>query len=131
MWSHFARIARAETLSLREKDFVPAARIVGMSHLAIIWVHILPHLISSLMIMVSLQAAWAIIVEASLSFFGAGVPPPAPSWGGMISDGREFVTSAWWVPVFPGFAIVLLVLSLNLLGDWLRDELDPRLRQAG
>ncbi len=130
MWARFARIARGETLSLKEKDFVAAARVMGASPMQIIWRHIAPHLVSSLVIMVSLQGAWAVIVEAGLSFFGVGVPPPAPSWGGMISDGRQFVTTAWWVPFFPGVAITLLVLSLNLLGDWLRDHLDPRLRQA-
>ncbi len=130
MWAKFARIARGETLSLKEKDFVSAARIAGASPAQIAWRHIVPHLLNSLLIMASLQAAWAVIVEAGLSFFGVGVPPPAPSWGGMISSGREFVTTAWWVPFFPGVAITLLVLSLNLLGDWLRDELDPRLRQA-
>ena len=97
----------------------------------IIWQHIAPHLLNSVLIMASLQAAWAVILEASLSFLGAGVPPPEPTWGGMISAGREYVTSAWWLALFPGIAITLLVLSLNLLGDWLRDHLDPRLRQAG
>jgi peptide/nickel transport system permease protein len=131
MWAKFARIARGETLSLKQKDFISAARVAGASPLQIIWRHIAPHLLNSVLIMASLQAAWAVILEASLSFLGAGVPPPAPSWGGMISAGREFVTTAWWLPFFPGVAITLLVLSLNLLGDWLRDHLDPRLRQAG
>jgi peptide/nickel transport system permease protein len=131
MWAKFARIARGETLRLKEKDFISAARVAGASPLRIIWQHIAPHLLNSVLIMASLQAAWAVILEASLSFLGAGVPPPAPSWGGMISDGREFVTTAWWLPFFPGVAITLLVLSLNLLGDWLRDHLDPRLRQSG
>ena len=131
MWAKFARIARGETLSLKEKDFVSAARVAGASPLQIIWQHIAPHLLNSVLIMASLQAAWAVILEASLSFLGAGVPPPEPTWGGMISAGREYVTSAWWLALFPGIAITLLVLSLNLLGDWLRDHLDPRLRQAG
>ena len=131
MWAKFARIARGETLSLKEKDFVSAARVAGASPLQIIWQHIAPHLLNSVLIMASLQAAWAVILEASLSFLGAGVPPPEPTWGGMISAGREYVTTAWWLALFPGIAITLLVLSLNLLGDWLRDHLDPRLRQAG
>lgn len=131
VWPRFARIARGETLSLREKDYVAAARIVGSSPLRITWEHILPHLLSSLLILASLQAASAVVIEASLSFFGIGVPAPAPSWGGMISDGRQYVATQWWVAVMPGLAIVLLVLSLNLLGDWLRDHFDPRLRQAG
>ena len=128
-WPRFARMARGETLGLKERDYVLAARIVGMPAWQIIWRHILPHLVNSLLILASLSAATAVIVEAALSFFGAGVPPPAPSWGGMINDGREFVTTAWWVSFFPGIALVLMVLALNLLGDWLRDELDPRLRQ--
>lgn len=130
MWARFARIARGETLSLKEKEFVAAARVAGAPTVQVILRHIVPHLANSLMTIASLQAAWAVIVEASLSFFGVGVPPPSPSWGGMVSDGREFVTSAWWVAFFPGVAIALLVLSLNLLGDWLRDHLDPSLRQS-
>lgn len=131
MWARFARIARGETLQLREKDFIAAARIVDAPTLLILRKHILPHLVNSLLILASLQAAWAVIIEASLSFFGAGVPPPAPSWGGMIYENRGFVTTAWWAPFFPGCVIVALVLSLNLLGDWLRDKLDPRLQQSG
>jgi peptide/nickel transport system permease protein len=130
MWAKFARIARGETLRLKGKDFISAARVAGASPVQIIWQHVVPHLLNSILIMASLQAAWAVILEASLSFLGAGVPPPAPSWGGMISAGRTFVTVAWWLPLLPGIAIMLLVLSLNLLGDWLRDHLDPRLRQA-
>jgi peptide/nickel transport system permease protein len=131
MWARFARIARAEALSVRQKEFVEAARAVGASNFRIMRYHVLPHQINSLMITISLQAAWAVVVESSLSFLGAGVPPPIPTWGGMVSEGREFVTTAWWVPFFPALLIVLLVLSLNLLGDWLRDELDPRLRNLG
>jgi peptide/nickel transport system permease protein len=130
MWAKFARIARGETLRLKAKDFISAARVAGASPVQIIWKHIIPHLLNSVFIMASLQAAWAVILEASLSFLGAGIPPPAPSWGGMISAGRTYVTIAWWLTFFPGIAIMLLVLSLNLLGDWLRDHLDPRLRQA-
>lgn len=129
MWARFARISRGETLALREREFVVAARSAGGSHGWIMSRHIAPHLVSSLMIMASLQAAWGIIVEASLSFLGAGVPPPAPSWGGLVNEGREFLLTAWWMAFFPGLGIVLLVMSLNLLGDWLRDILDPRLRR--
>lgn len=130
-WPRFARMARGESLALKERDYILAARIVGMPAWQIIWLHLLPHLFSSLLILASLSAASAVIIEAALSFFGAGVPPPAPTWGGMINDGRDFVTTAWWVSFFPGLALVLMVLSLNLLGDWLRDEFDPRLTQAG
>jgi len=130
-WPRFTRMARGEALALKERDYILAARIVGMPAWQIIWLHLLPHLFSSLLILASLSAASAVIIEAALSFFGAGVPPPAPTWGGMINDGRDFVTTAWWVSFFPGLALVLMVLSLNLLGDWLRDEFDPRLTQAG
>jgi peptide/nickel transport system permease protein len=130
MWARFARLVRGETLSLKEREFVLAARMAGASDLWIMWRHILPHLLSSILILASLQAAWSIIIEASLSFFGAGVPPPAPSWGGMVNDGRDFLFTAWWLGVFPGLAIVMLVLSLNLFGDWARDYLDPRLRRT-
>lgn len=130
MWARFARLARGETLSLKEREFVLAARMAGASPMWIMARHIFPHLVSSLLIIASLQAAWSIIIEASLSFFGAGVPPPAPSWGGMVSDGRDFLGSAWWIAFFPGLGIVLLVMSLNLLGDWARDYLDPRLRRS-
>jgi peptide/nickel transport system permease protein len=129
MWARFARLTRGETLSIKEREFVAAARLVGASHVRIMVVHILPHLVSSILILASLQAAWSIIIEASLSFFGAGVPPPAPSWGGMVNDGRDFLVNAWWIGSFPALAIVLLVTSLNLLGDWARDYLDPRLRR--
>lgn len=131
MWPRFARIVRGEVLVLRERDFVAMARVAGATSPQIILWHIAPHLINSFIVIASLQAAWAIVVESSLSFFGAGVPPPSPSWGGMVSDGRTYVTTAWWISVFPGLAIALLVMGLNLLGDWLRDWLDPTLRQAG
>jgi peptide/nickel transport system permease protein len=131
MWARFARLVRGETLSLKQREFVLAARMAGASHVWIMVRHVLPHLFSSLLILASLQAAWSIIIEASLSFFGAGVPPPAPSWGGMVNDGRDFLLTAWWLASFPGLAIVTLVLSLNLLGDWARDYLDPRLRRSG
>jgi peptide/nickel transport system permease protein len=130
MWAHFARIARAETLSLEHKQFVIAARVLGASNLRIIRVYFLPHLLNSLLVLGSLQAASAIQIEAGLSFFGAGVPPPAPSWGSMIADGRQYVLSAWWITVIPGLAIAGVVLALNLVGDFLRDALDPTLRRS-
>jgi peptide/nickel transport system permease protein len=129
MWAHFARIARAETISLEQKQFVTAARVIGASNLRIACVYFLPHLLNSLLVLGSLQAASAIQIEAGLSFFGAGVPPPAPSWGSMIADGRQYVLSAWWITVIPGLAIACVVLALNLLGDFLRDALDPTLRR--
>ena len=91
-------------------------------------VHILPNILNPVIVLSSLQVGWAIVVEASLSFLGAGIPPPTPSWGSMLADGRKFLVTAWWVSVFPGLAIAVVVLSLNQLGDWLRDALDPQLR---
>jgi peptide/nickel transport system permease protein len=124
MWSRFAAIARGGTIALRNRDFVVAARIAGTPAYRILGRHIAPHLVDALLIMLSLQAAWAVLLESGLSFFGVGIPPPDPSWGQMVADGREFVTSAWWVSAFPGLAIVILVLALNLIGDRLRDDGD-------
>lgn len=128
MWARFARLVRGEVLSLKERDFVALAKVGGCSSLRIMLRHIFPNLLNSLMVLATLQVGWVIIVEASLSFLGAGIPPPAPSWGSMIADGRGHVATAWWMSLFPGLALVLAVLSVNMLGDWLRDHLDPRLR---
>lgn len=94
------------------------------------WYHFLPNVLNTVVVMATLQVGWAILVEASLSFLGAGIPPPTPAWGSMVSEGKEYIASAWWVSVFPGSAILLTVLALNLFGDWLRDTLDPKLRQV-
>ncbi len=126
----FARIARAPTVALRRRDFIEAGRALGFGPLRIMAVHILPNMISEVVVMGSLWMASAIRTEASLSFIGLGVPPPAPSWGGMIREGLENITEAWWLAVFPSLAILLTVLALNLLGDALRDAIDPRLRAA-
>ncbi|MBI2916857.1 MAG: ABC transporter permease [Chloroflexi bacterium] len=130
MWARFARLVRGEVLSWREKDFVALARVAGAPPLAIMWRHLFPNILNSLVVLATLQVGWVIIVEASLSFLGAGIPPPTPSWGSMVAEGRSYANTAWWISVFPGIAIVLVVMSLNLLGDWLRDTLDPRQRQA-
>jgi peptide/nickel transport system permease protein len=130
LWSVYARQTRAETLKWRESLFVRRARVVGCSNPRILFRHILPNMVNTLIVLVTLQVGFVIVFEASLSFVGVGIPRPNPAWGLMVSEGREFVLSAWWVPFFPGAAIVLTVLAFNLLGDWLRDHLDPKLRQV-
>lgn len=127
LWARFARVIRGEVLALREREFVILARVAGASHLRVMAVHLLPNVLNTLMVLASLQIGYVIVIEASLSFLGAGVPPPTPAWGSMIADGRDYVTSAWWLSLWPGLATMLVVLSLNLLGDWLRDRIDPRL----
>lgn len=129
LWSVYARQTRAETLKWRESLFVKRAQVVGCSHKRILFKHILPNMINTLIVLVTLQIGFVIVFEASLSFVGVGIPRPNPAWGLMVSEGRQYVISAWWVPFFPGIAIVLTVLSFNLMGDWLRDHLDPKLRQ--
>jgi peptide/nickel transport system permease protein len=129
LWASFARVIRGEVLALRHRDFVDLAKVRGCSPLRIMATHILPNVLNTFMVLVTLNIGVVIIAEASLSFLGAGVPPPTPTWGLMISEGRGRIADAWWVSVIPGIAITLLVLSVNLFGDWLRDRLDPRLRQ--
>ena len=128
-WAPYARLIRGETLRLRETDFVAQARIIGTSPFRIMLRHIFPNIINPLIIIMTLQVGLLIIVEATLSFLGVGIPAPAPSWGNMVNDGRNLIDTAWWISTFPGIAIGLVVLSGNFLGDWLRDKLDPRLRQ--
>jgi peptide/nickel transport system permease protein len=129
LWARYARVLRGQVLTLMELDFITQARIAGASAWRIILRHLFPNTFNTLMVLVTLQVGYVIIVEASLSFLGAGIPPPTPAWGSMIAEGRDFITSAWWVSFFPGLAILLVVLAFNLLGDWLRDTLDPKLRQ--
>ena len=129
LWARYARVIRGQVLTLMTLDFIAQARIAGASAWRIITRHLLPNTLNTLVVLITLQVGYVIIVEASLSFLGAGIPPPTPAWGSMIAEGRDFVTSAWWVSFFPGLAILLVVLAFNLLGDWLRDTLDPRLRQ--
>jgi len=129
LWARFARLIRSEVLSVRERDFVKLARIAGASNLRIMLVHILPNVLNSVVVLLTLQLGFVIIVEATLSFLGAGVPPPTPTWGQMVASGRTYIETAWWMSLFPGLAIAVVVLSFNLLGDWLRDHLDPKLRQ--
>ena len=129
-WAPYARLIRGEALRLRGADFVDQARIIGSSSLRIMVRHIFPNIINPLIIMITLSVGIIILLEAGLSFIGVGIPPPTPSWGVMVSDGRNLVSFAWWISFFPGMAIGMVVLSGNFLGDWLRDRLDPRLRQV-
>jgi peptide/nickel transport system permease protein len=129
LWARYARVIRGQVLTLMGLDFIAQARLAGAGAWRIITRHLVPNTLNTLVVLVTLQIGYVIIVEASLSFLGAGIPPPTPAWGSMIAEGREFVTSAWWVSSFPGLAILLVVLAFNLLGDWLRDTLDPKLRQ--
>ena len=128
-WITFARVVRSEVLALRESLFVEAARVVGARHGRIIVDHILPNVAASVIVIGSLTVANLILFEASLSFLGLGVPPPTPTWGRMVFDGLEYVSTAWWIPLFPALAVMLTVLGSNLVGDWLRDALDPRQRR--
>lgn len=129
LWASFARVIRGEVLAVKQRDFVALAKVRGCSTPRIMLTHILPNVLNTFMVLVTLNIGVVIIAEASLSFLGAGVPPPTPTWGLMISEGRGRIADAWWVSLIPGIAITLLVLSVNLFGDWLRDRLDPRLRQ--
>jgi peptide/nickel transport system permease protein len=124
-WVQFARLVRGMVLSVREREYVQAARAFGVRDLAMVRHHILPNVIGPVIIMVTLNVANNILLESSLTFLGLGVDPLIPSWGGMLADGRTYMQTAWWVSVFPGVAIMLTVLGLNLLGDWLRDRIDP------
>jgi len=125
-WERYARVVRAEVLALREKDFVEAARAMGMGSLRILAFHILPNTFSSIVVLSTLQVAQAILAEAALSFLGVGSGRTYPTWGQMIALGRDFVSVAWWLATFPGLAILVTVLAINLVGDRLRDALDPR-----
>jgi peptide/nickel transport system permease protein len=124
-WVQYARLVRGLVLSLRDREFIQSARAIGVGRLRIILVHILPNIVGPIIVLMTLNVANNILLESSLTFVGLGVDASIPSWGGMLADGRTYVQSAWWVSVFPGFAIMLTVLGLNLLGDWLRDYLDP------
>ncbi|RPH80840.1 MAG: ABC transporter permease [Candidatus Rokuibacteriota bacterium] len=130
LWARYARLVRAETLGIKERDFIARARVAGASHVRIMVKYIFPNVVNSLVVLATLQVGYVILLESALSFLGAGLPRPTPAWGLMIADGRELIVTAWWVSMFPGLAIMLTVLALNLLGDWLRDHLDPKLRHV-
>jgi peptide/nickel transport system permease protein len=129
LWASFARIIRGEVLAMKQRDFIALAKVRGCSTPRIMLTHIVPNVFNTFMVLVTLNIGVVIIAEASLSFLGAGIPPPTPTWGLMVSEGRGRIADAWWVALIPGIAITLLVLSVNVFGDWLRDRLDPRLRQ--
>jgi peptide/nickel transport system permease protein len=128
LWARYARVIRGEVLGLMQRDFIARARVSGGSDWRIMMRHLLPNVMPTLIVLLTLQVGWVIIVEASLSFLGAGIPPPTPAWGGMLAEGREYVSTAWWVTTAPGVAIMLVVLAFNLCGDWLREKLDPKQR---
>ncbi|MFW6195291.1 MAG: ABC transporter permease [Chloroflexota bacterium] len=128
-WSAGVRNIRAEVLSLKERDYVALARISGASTMRMVMRHIVPGVVNTVVVLATLRVGQLILAEAALSFLGAGIPAPTPSWGLIINEGREYLDVAWWIAFFPGLAIFLLVMALNFLGDWLRDRMDPRLRQ--
>jgi peptide/nickel transport system permease protein len=128
-WIVYARVVRGEVLSLKEHEFITGARAMGCRTPRILVVYLLPNVLSSAIVVGTLYLGRMIIIEASLSFLGVGVPPPTPTWGGMLSDGRAFLDTAWWIAFFPGVVLMLTVLGVNLLGDWLRDVLDPRMKR--
>src|SRR5499433_153274 len=131
LWPRFARQVRGETLAVKAQDFVALAVVAGRSSAWIIRRHIFPNVVPTLLVISTLQVGYVILLEGTLSFLGVGVPPPNPAWGLMIADGRGFLATAWWISLFPGLAMLLTVLAVNLMGDWLRDHLDPKLRQVG
>ena len=129
LWARFARVTRGEVLGLKDNDYVAMARVHGCSGARIMFVHIMPNVFNSFTVMLTLHVGLVILTEASLSFLGAGIPPPTPSWGQMVADGRAKVATAWWISIIPGIAITMVVIAFNLFGDWLRDRLDPKMRQ--
>lgn len=130
-WIPYCRVSRGQALSLRTRDFVDAARSLGATNTRIIMKHILPNLLQSAMVIGTFAMATAIIAEASLSFLGLGVPPEIPTWGAMLADGRTYISTSWWLALFPGLCIFFTVLGINLLGDGMRDIFDPRLKRSG
>jgi peptide/nickel transport system permease protein len=128
LWARYARVVRGEALAIKQQDFIDRARVSGASNTRIMMRHIFPNLVNTVVVLATLEVGHVIILESTLSFLGAGIPAPTPAWGVMVADGRDLITTAWWIFLFPCLAIVLTVLSMNLLGDWLRDKLDPKLR---
>ncbi len=128
-WAGYARVLRGEVLRIKEGEFISLAVIAGCSRTRIMLRHVFPNMVNTLVVLATLQLGVVIIAEASLSFLGVGVPPPHPAWGSMIAEGRSYISTAWWLCTWPGLAILLVVLSCNLFGDWLRVRLDPRFRQ--
>jgi len=128
-WAPYARMMRGEVIKLREEDFIAQARIIGTSPVRILMRHLFPNVVNTLVVLMTMSVGLVILIEASLSFLGAGIPPPTPTWGSMASEGRDKLAQAWWMSLFPSLAIGFVVLSCNFMGDWIRDRLDPRLRQ--
>jgi peptide/nickel transport system permease protein len=126
-WATYARVVRAEVLSIREREFVLAARSMGASNWRLMTRHVMPNTVASAIVIGSLELAQMIVTESALSFLGLGIQPPTPSWGNMLGQGRDYLMTHWWLATFPGLAIALTAVSINLVGDWLRDLLDPRL----
>lgn len=125
-WMQYARVVRGEVLSIREREYVTSARVIGAPNYRIMLKHILPNLTHVVIVIATLEVGRVIIMESALSFLGLGIQPPDPSWGGMLNESQEYISIAWWLTTLPGLAIVVTVLAINLLGDWLRDVLDPR-----
>ena len=128
-WAQYARVLRSEVLRIKESDFISRAIVSGAGKFRIMWRHIFPNLVNTLIVLSTLNIGIIIVYEAALSFLGVGIPPPDPSWGSMLADGRNYITTAWWLCTWPGVAILIVVLSCNLLGDWLRIRLDPKFKQ--
>lgn len=126
-WTTYARVIRAEALSLREREYVQAARVLGAGSGRLLARHLLPQVLPSMLVLLTLQLGRIVVLEATLSFLGLGVQPPEPSWGNLLADSRDYLTTAWWIALFPGLAITLTVWAVNLAGDWLRDSVDPRM----
>ena len=131
VWARFARMIRGDVLTVKGYDFVTLARITGVKAPVILWRHIFPNVANTLMVITSLMVGQIILLEAALSFLGLGLSPGAPAWGIMVAEGQEVILDVWWLSLFPGLAITIVVLAFNFFGDWLRDYLDPRLRRAG
>lgn len=130
VWARFARMIRGDVLRIKSQDFVTLAQVTGVSTPLIIWRHIFPNVVNTLMVITSLQVGQIILLEASLSFLGLGLPQGSPAWGIMVAEGRDVIIDMWWLPLFAGIAITIVVMAFNLFGDWLRDALDPQLRQS-
>lgn len=130
LWPQYARVTRSEVIQIKRREFIALARIANLPTWRIFVRHVLPNVVPSLLVLATFHVGFVIMIEASLSFLGAGIPPPNPSWGVMISDGQAFIEIAWWLAVIPGLAIMGTVLSWNMLGDWLRDVLDPKVRHV-
>ncbi len=129
-WPRLARMIRGEVLSVKDQDFVTLAKIAGVSPVVIVWRHVFPNVLNTLMVITSLSVAGVILTEASLSFLGLGLPPGEPAWGIMVAEGRNSLLRAWWISLFPGVIITVVVMAFNFFGDWLRDTLDPKLRRV-